>query len=111
MAKEKEGLKGIQVGVRDHAGWAPIHLAASNGEEIDVVSFAGQGADVNMLIESSDEFNGMTSAILTVQGGHVETLLVLARLGADLDIKVDGMSAVMFAIQHKTKSIALPKLL
>ena len=64
-----------------------------------------------MLIESGDGFNGMSPAILAVQGGYVETLLALSRLGADLDIKVNGMSAVMFAIQHKTKSVALTKTL
>lgn len=101
----------IQIGVRDKQGWAPIHIAASSGREISVVSFVKDGADVNMLIESSDRFNGMSPAILAAQGGHVETLLVLARLGADLDIKVNGMSAVMFAIQHKTKSVALTKTL
>ncbi|MEM6338957.1 MAG: ankyrin repeat domain-containing protein [Pseudomonadota bacterium] len=101
----------IQIGVRDEQGWAPIHLAASSGREISVVSFARDGADVNMLIESGDGFNGMSPAILAVQGGHVETLLALARLGADLDIKVNGMSAAMFAIQHKTKSVALTKTL
>ena len=88
-----------------------MHLAASAGKVMTVVSLAGQGADVNMLIESGDGFNGMTPAILAVQGGCVETLLALARLGADLDIKVNGMSAVMFAIQHKTKSIPLTKTL
>lgn len=101
----------IQIGVRDEQGWAPIHLAASSGREISVVSFARDGADVNMLIESSDRFNGMSPAILAAQGGRVETLLVLARLGADLDIKVNGMSAAMFAIQHKTKSVDLTKTL
>ena len=101
----------IQIGVRDEQGWAPIHLAASCGREISVVSFARDGADVDMLIESGDGFNGMTPAILAVQGGHVETLLVLARLGADLDIKVNGMSAAMLAIQHKTKSVDLIKTL
>lgn len=100
-----------QIGVRDEKGWAPIHLAASSGKEISVVSFVRDGADVNMLIESSDRFNGMSPAILAAQGGHVETLLVLARLGADLDIKVNGMSAAMFAIQHKTKSVSLTKTL
>ncbi len=46
-----------------------------------------------------------------MQGGHVETLLLLARLGADLDAKVSGMSAVMYAIQHKTKAVELTKTL
>ena len=101
----------IQIGVRDEQGWAPIHLAASAGEVMKVVDFAGKGADVNMLVESGDGFNGMSPAILAVQGGHVETLLALARLDADLDIKVNGMSASMFAIQHKTKSVALTKTL
>ena len=107
----QEKVQRIQKGVRDEYGWAPMHLAASAGEVMTVVSLAGQGADVNMLIESGDGFNGMTPAILAVQGGHVETLLALARLDADLDIKVNGMSAVMFAIQHKTKSISLTKTL
>ncbi len=107
----QEKVQRIQKGVRDEYGWAPMHLAASAGEVMTVVSLAGQGADVNMLIESGDGFNGMTPAILAVQGGHVETLLALARLDADLDIKVNGMSAAMFAIQHKTKSISLTKTL
>lgn len=88
-------------------GWLLVHLLASNGNTRDVFTLAQSGDD----IESQDEFDGFTPAILAVQGGHVETLLLLARLGADLDAKVSGMSAVMYAIQHKTKAVELTKTL
>ena len=55
---------------------APIHLVASDGSKISVVSFEKNGADVEMLIESGDEFNDMSPEILAAQGGHIETLLV-----------------------------------
>jgi ankyrin repeat protein len=113
MSKEKsEEQNKVKIGVRDKEGWAPIHYWSSFGMEILVANCVNKGADVNMPIKSSDELNGYTSVILATQRGHVETLLLLARLGAKLDIKdASGMSAILYAMQHKTKAVKLMKTL
>lgn len=97
----------IQIGVRDEMGWAPIHQAASDGDEQGVIEYVKAGADVNMPIKSKDHFDGCVPVFLAISCGHVNTLYILARLGANLNIKVNGISAVVLAMQHGSKAVEL----
>lgn len=103
MSKKKSKDKSakqlvIQDEDRDEMGWAPIHDAASEGDVQEVIQCVKAGTDVNMPIKSKDHFNGCVPVLLAISCGHVETLRILARLGANLNIVVGKDSPITRAI-------------
>jgi len=100
MAKSRD-----EQSIKDNDGWGLIHKAASSGNVKAVYACMIVGGDINRAIESSDVCNGLTPLILATQSGQIETMLFLARFGADLEMKANGMSPLMYAIQHQTKAL------
>ncbi len=60
-----------------------------------------------MPIKSKDHFNGCVPVLLAINCGHVETLRILARLGANLNIVVGKDSPITHAMRHESKAVEL----
>ncbi len=86
---------GVDLGVVDvESGNGMLAYAASNGHNDFMLFLLDNGLDVN-----HRNYNGITPLMLAVSAGNYEGIEILARAGADLDLKnySPGFTAYMIA--------------
>ena len=92
----------------DENGWAPIHLFAASGRNNLITKFVAAGADINSLIITDEPSMSVSAIVLAIRGGHTDTAILLAKLGADINsADKDGMTPLFYAIQHPEKALEL----
>ena len=92
----------------DKNGWAPIHLFAANGRNNLITKFVAAGADINSVIITDEPSMSVSAIVLAIRGGHTDTAMLLAKLGADINsADKDGMTPIFYAIQHPEKALEL----
>jgi ankyrin repeat protein len=69
----------------DKNGWAPIHLFAANGRNNLITKFVAAGADINSVIITDEPSMSVLAIVLAIRGGHTDTAMLLAKLGADIN--------------------------
>jgi ankyrin repeat protein len=85
--------KGAEVNKK---GWAPLHYAASNGND-DIVKLL---LDHSAYVDAGSP-NGTTPLMMAARGGHVSTIKLLLGGGADLNVKNQiGLTALDFAKRY-----------
>lgn len=92
-------IAGAQV---NKPGWAPLHYAASTGNNALVKLLLDKYAFID-----AQSPNGTTPLMMAARQGHTSTVKLLAGEGADLFMKSEqGMSARDFATRHERNDIA-----
>ena len=92
----------------DENSWAPIHLFAASGRNNLITKFVAAGADINSLISTDEPSMSVSAIVLAIRGGHTDTAILLAKLGADINsADKDGMTPLFYAIQHPEKALEL----
>ncbi|ALS61460.1 ankyrin repeat domain-containing protein [Pandoraea norimbergensis] len=83
-------------------GWAPLHYAATSGNDEIVQLLLDASAYVD-----AESPNGTTPLMMAARGGHITTCKVLLDGGADVRLKNQlGLTAIDFANQSNQKEIA-----
>jgi ankyrin repeat protein len=95
----------------DKSGWCPIHYFAANGNDNLIKQFVQNGADVNRIIITTEPKMAVTPMILAIRGGYTSTVTLLAELGAEINLPCEGITPILYAIQHKQKAIEITKAL
>ena len=91
--------KGAEVNKK---GWAPLHYAATNGQD----EVAQLLIDHSAYIDAGSP-NGTTPLMMAARGNHITTVKVLLDAGADPTIKNQlGLTALDFAKQYHAKDVA-----
>ncbi len=93
----------------DAHGWAAIHYLTVMGSIPAIVMLAKIGSDVNQLIVT--EKDNASPLVLAIRAGNVEAVCALIACGADIELPVDVMAPILYAIQHKEKALELTKIL
>jgi ankyrin repeat protein len=82
-------------------GWAPLHYAATNGNDAVVKVLLDHSAYVD-----AGSPNGTTPLMMAARGGHVSTVKLLLDNGADLNVKNQlGLTALDFAKHYKEPDV------
>jgi ankyrin repeat protein len=85
-----------------HAGWTPLHYAATGGHDEIAKLLLEQGAQ-----RDARSPNNTTPMMMAAWGGHIYTVKLLLDAGADATLKNDhGMNAIDFALRSGHQDIA-----
>ncbi|PWK37213.1 ankyrin repeat domain-containing protein [Cupriavidus plantarum] len=83
-------------------GWAPLHYAATTGQNEVVKYLVDHAAYID-----AESPNGTTPLMMAARGGHIETVKLLLDEGADMRLKnQQGMNVIDFALLYNQKEIA-----
>lgn len=93
-------IEGIAVNKATIDGWAPIHIAAANGQETIIQLLLNAGSDVNLLAR------GMTPLMVAAARGCISVVKILCERHADLSLKnPNGRTAYQLARENSKTDV------